>query len=306
MTAIGAPSVSPPLRAGALIVAVAAYTLAVLTAIDTEWVPLIDDGAASTVLVLSAGVALGFLWGRWWAVLAAPLFLIAHAALDWDAVARALSVSHLPRNYYWPTDGFWITLGSGAFAATIALGVVLRRLARRSSGRSRVIERAAIAIALLVLVAVTVASLYSQARTRLPIDIAPDSPARINERVGEIGGVKMGSEAKVVRARFGVPRRERVGFLRYRTITFFLSDSGKVRSFVVDNQSAETMLGVNVGDSLNLARERYPTLHCERQSFHDGGETGDPSCESPRHSDVHLSFWGNPIESIAVRGGRRG
>lgn len=303
----GVKPVGVSLRVGATIVVIAAYMLAILTAVDTEWAPLVDSGAAETALVASASVALGLLWGRWWALLAGSVFFVVHVALDWDAVASALSASHLPRNYYWGFTGLWTIVGSVALAACIGLGVGLRRLSGRRAGPSgSIIERTAIVIAVVVLFAVTVASFYSQARTRLPVDIAPDPPVRIDERAGEIGGVGIGSDAHAVSARFGAEVHGAARFRKYPTVTFFLTRVGKVRSFFVDNQEAETMLGVNVGDSLNLARDQYPALHCERQYFHDDNGAGDPYCETPRGADVSLLFFGNPIESISVRGRRLG
>src|SRR5918994_4010687 len=142
---------------------------------------------------------------------------------------------------------------------------------------------------------------------------ATEDPAResIDEVAGSFRGVKLGDKPAAAREVFGssCEGEEMVnpcgveagaitaphsfpgewGHESYEGVTVFTLHGGipvpprfrdprsdRITAFLITDADAETSKGVRLGDSLDLAKRRYPGMDCGLEQFHDS--TGNPLC----------------------------
>jgi hypothetical protein len=87
--------------------------------------------------------------------------------------------------------------------------------------------------------------------------------------------------------------------LAYPDSLFYLR-RGSVVGFEVISPGAETLRGIEIGDSLDEARRVYPELECGEATA--GGDPPDlfPYCAGRMAPGVHVWFGGDPVSSIVV------
>ena len=293
-------------RLRALVAAV--YVTLAFSVFTSVYDPLPDVPLAAAVALLALpSVGLGLVIGQWWAV-ALPALL----ALPWairggdDDNALAYDLS--------PLD----VVGLGAIGAVLAVAGVLAATAERSRPRN------AFAVGGAALVAVALVPLaWAIFRSLSPVDERPARPLPVDVRAGSAGGAGLGDDTSAVRGAWGAGRAsptapiaplgedfdslaaplfietpgESHAVLRYRGASFLISD-GRVYAVVVAARDAETVDGVGVGDSLELARDAYPALDCRTATRPDGRTF--PYCTGRIAARRYAWFGDDPIRSITV------
>jgi hypothetical protein len=157
------------------------------------------------------------------------------------------------------------------------------------------------------------------------------TPVLVDERSGELHGVRFGDSEDDVRALLGVETDDAPGFfpegaqytgpvaipspasdrdartrpveLHFRDLAYLVSPTAGVYSMATLEAGARTRAGVGVGDSLPAARDRYSGAECgaaPRGESLTGGE--QPTCGWCRVvvGDVRVFFGGDPIVSITM------
>jgi hypothetical protein len=91
---------------------------------------------------------------------------------------------------------------------------------------------------------------------------------------------------------------------RYEEVTVYFR-KGKVKAILIVDDDAVTAEGVQVGDPLDAAKERYPGLDCDVQTFEGVlSETveGEEYCDSELSPGRRIIFGGDPIDSVVIGG----
>jgi hypothetical protein len=256
--------------------------------------PLVVDLAALVLPNLGLGLAIG----RYWAA-AVPFFVAAPFALVGDDGSNAFSY-RLP------------SLAIGVFAVAAAVLVLTGVLLR--TGRTPVPGWTGAAL----LLAGALPLLWAGYRQVRPLD---------EHGAGVVGagyrGVAVGSSRAGAVAALGPPPRpegasvaplgddfDDIGgppfiatpgssheALRYRDISVLLSD-GRVHGLVLTDPEAETDEGVGVGDNLELAEDRYPSLDCGIAEADDYRTF--PYCGGRIGARRWIWFGQDPIRSIIL------
>lgn len=263
--------------------ALAAYVCSAAFFIGADaWDPLAEWGFG---ILLANSVAIGLVGGRWW-MLFTPLSLIALAPLTRATeppIFFALAVPAL------------LILS----AALIALGVGVRKRRRRRGAEA---ERHAADVGLGLLVLALAATGWGIFLDHRVVDRVPSRPVLVDERTGAYRGIAPGAAAARVRRLFGEPVVDSGNYVprplaarpkevsspgslpgwqpwRYKKLVVFIS-GGEVRGYLTTERSAQTQMGVGVGDSLTLAKRRHPGLECDGVTL--GSDAVNPSTRRAR------------------------
>jgi hypothetical protein len=87
--------------------------------------------------------------------------------------------------------------------------------------------------------------------------------------------------------------------LAYPDAIFYLRNDAVV-GFEVIGSGARTLRNIEIGDSLDDAREAYPELQCDEGSTGTDSPDSFPYCAGKMATRVHVWFGGDPITSIVV------
>jgi hypothetical protein len=291
-----------PVRRALTPAAVALYALLAGSAFTTVYDPLPDLPLAVDLATLALpSLGLGLAVGRFWPV-ALPFLLAIPYALADDDGSNAFAY-RLP------------ALAIGVFAlaaAVLVLTGVLLRTGRRP-------PPASVGAALMLLGAVPLA--WAGYRQLRPLDESGE--VLIADDPGSFRAVRLGAPRVRVIAELGSSTGSRgssiapigedfdhIGgppfiatpgsrheTLRYRDTSVLLADD-RVYGFVITDEDAETTAGVGVGDSLEVARDAYPSLDCgiaragEYRTF--------PYCGGSLGLGRWIWFGQDPIRSIVL------
>jgi len=253
-------------------------------------------------------LALGLIFGRWWAVLlpALPLAVAAFVLRDqpWAIVAIPFAV-------------VVALVGVALVGVGVAVG---RGLAARESKLERPVAWAATASPLLCWVPVV----WALAITAWPLNLSPEPPRLVDELGGSYRGAHLGDSPRRIRALLGdpssrgggaplgedlyeiggptssqpPPRTGPITAYRYRGLLLELTSQG-LYAFTITDGDAETRHGVGVGDSLATVRRAYPDLHCG--TANEGTEyITFPYCGDRIAPQRYVWFGEDPIRSISL------
>jgi hypothetical protein len=116
--------------------------------------------------------------------------------------------------------------------------------------------------------------------------------------------VEVGVPISIPYPRPGPPRRTMPPVYRYDDLAFLVF-RGRVFSFMVTAEKAETTRGVGVGDSLDQAREAFPRTRCgdavAGEPLFDFQTTPTyPYCRAVLGPQRFIWFGEDPIESITI------
>jgi len=271
-----------------------------------------EDGALPLFVVGHVGI--GLVAGRWRACLL-PLLLVPLSFLmdTGDPVLVA---------------AVWL-LGVPAASLAIALGVGLCKLSARRArtapdgGRLRVGVGVGVGSALLAIGASPL--LLAGIRRAFPLDRSPEHPVLVDEQHARYRGVAVGDSTTEVRRVLGPPAKEGhdngpIGhdfyddggpsnwrppgtYKQERNLRFedvgVLITRGRVYGFVITERDAETRRGVGVGDSLAIAKRRYPDMDCD--VVNEGSEYATfPACRGRIGPGRYLGFEQDPIRTITL------
>ena len=146
----------------------------------------------------------------------------------------------------------------------------------------------------------------------------------VDERTGAHRGIEPGVPAARARRLFGEPAIDASNYVprpldtkprevsspgslpgwqpwRYEKLVVFTS-GGRIRGYLTTDRSAQTQMGVGVGDSLTLAERRHPALECDGVTRgSDAVNPSYPACQGTLSSGRWIFFGGDQIDSIWVQ-----
>lgn len=176
------------------------------------------------------------------------------------------------------------------------------------------------------LLGLSVAALCVGCELNSPSDGSPeaDSPAVVDERAGEYGGVGLGASGERVEEQLGDSERSdgffpldsesftgppsiptpggRPEVLKYEESAFLVARKGGVVALMVTAEGVATRAGVAVGEPLERVEEAYSAVRCGEAPAGEAVVGEDPTYPWCRATvgDVKVFFGGDPIESVTL------